>query len=133
MMPACPFPHVSVQGLLFKVNGVLSASGTYTALAVIMTALCLAFLIAWLAVVVAAFARNLSSWRRDRVAALMRTANSLTADAVTAAEETRNPDKSADPSAGNARAARVSATLQQNRDGPTKRTGDSGAGSSGQG
>ena len=57
------------QGLLFKVNGVSSNSGTYAALAGVMTALCVAFLSTWLVVALVAFGRNVSAWRRVRLGA----------------------------------------------------------------
>jgi hypothetical protein len=43
---------VFLMGLLFKVDGVSSASGTYSALSGIMMALCVAFMAAWVAVIV---------------------------------------------------------------------------------
>jgi hypothetical protein len=51
---------VFLMGLLFKVDGVSSATGTYSALSDIMVLLCAAFLAAWVAVIVA---RSVSMWR----------------------------------------------------------------------
>ena len=42
---------VFLMGLLFKVNGVASSSTSYTALSAVMLALCVCFVVAWLAVV----------------------------------------------------------------------------------
>jgi hypothetical protein len=54
---------VFLMGLLFKVDGVSSSSGTYTALSGIMVALCTTFMAAWLTVIVA---RVVSLWRTGR-------------------------------------------------------------------
>jgi hypothetical protein len=54
---------VFLMGLLFKVDGVSSSSGTYSALSGIMVTLCAAFMAAWVAVIVA---RVLSLWRSSR-------------------------------------------------------------------
>jgi hypothetical protein len=54
---------VFLMGLLFKVDGVSSSSGTYTGLSRIMVTLCASFMAAWVAVIVA---RVLSLWRASR-------------------------------------------------------------------
>jgi hypothetical protein len=56
---------VFLMGLLFKVNGVSSSSGTYTALSGIMVTLCVVFMAAWVAVIVA---RVVAMWRALRKA-----------------------------------------------------------------
>jgi hypothetical protein len=54
---------VFLMGLLFKVDGVSSSSGTYTALSGIMVTLCTAFMAAWVGVIVA---RVVAMWRASR-------------------------------------------------------------------
>jgi hypothetical protein len=54
---------VFLMGLLFKVDGVSSSSGTYGALSGIMVTLCVGFVTAWVAVIVA---RVASAWRAAR-------------------------------------------------------------------
>ena len=56
---------VFLMGLLFKVNGVSSASPTYAALAVIMLLACAAFLVAWVVVAVLGFWTNVRAQRRN--------------------------------------------------------------------
>jgi hypothetical protein len=51
---------VFLMGLLFKVDGVSSSSGTYTALSGVMVALCAAFMAVWLSVIIA---QVVSLWR----------------------------------------------------------------------
>jgi hypothetical protein len=51
---------VFLMGLLFKVDGVSSSSGTYSALSGIMVTLCVAFMTAWVAVIAL---RAVSMWR----------------------------------------------------------------------
>jgi hypothetical protein len=48
----CVTSFVFLMGLLFKVDGVSSSSGTYSALSNIMVSLCATFMAAWLAVIV---------------------------------------------------------------------------------
>jgi hypothetical protein len=54
---------VFLMGLLFKVDGVSSSSGTYTALSGIMVTLCVSFIAAWVAVIVW---RVVTLWRASR-------------------------------------------------------------------
>jgi hypothetical protein len=54
---------VFLMGLLFKVDGVSSSSGSYSALSGVMVTLCVAFIAAWIAVIVA---RIVSMWRASR-------------------------------------------------------------------
>jgi hypothetical protein len=54
---------VFLMGLLFKVDGVSSSSGMYTALSVIMVTLCVVFMAAWVAVIVW---RVVATWRAPR-------------------------------------------------------------------
>jgi hypothetical protein len=54
---------VFLMGLLFKVDGVSSSSGTYSALSGIMVTLCTAFMAAWVGVIVA---RVMAMWRAVR-------------------------------------------------------------------
>jgi hypothetical protein len=54
---------VFLMGLLFKVDGVSSSSDTYTALSGVMVTLCVAFMAAWVAVIVS---RVVSMWRGAR-------------------------------------------------------------------
>jgi hypothetical protein len=54
---------VFLMGLLFKVDGVSSSSGTYTALSGIMVTLCVLFMAAWVVVI---GARVVSLWRVSR-------------------------------------------------------------------
>jgi hypothetical protein len=61
---------VFLMGLLFKVEGVSSSSGTYTALSGIMVTLCTAFMAAWVGVIVA---RVMAMWRASRKARQSRT------------------------------------------------------------
>jgi hypothetical protein len=56
---------VFLMGLLFKVDGVSSSSGTYFALSGIMVALCAAFMAAWVAVIIV---RVVAMWRAARSA-----------------------------------------------------------------
>jgi hypothetical protein len=51
---------VFLMGLLFKVDGVSSSSGTYSALSGIMVTLCVAFMAAWVAVIAV---RVVAMWR----------------------------------------------------------------------
>jgi hypothetical protein len=67
---------VFLMGLLFKVDGVSSTSGTYGALSGVMVALCAAFMAAWLAVI---FVRVVSMWRGARPSTLSRVPWSATA------------------------------------------------------
>jgi hypothetical protein len=60
---------VFLMGLLFKVDGVSSSSGTYTALSGIMVTLCVAFMAAWVIVIlvrVALMWRDVRSSRKRR-------------------------------------------------------------------
>jgi hypothetical protein len=54
---------VFLMGLLFKVDGVSSSSGTYSALSGIMVTLCAAFMAAWLALIVS---RVVVMWRKSK-------------------------------------------------------------------
>jgi hypothetical protein len=60
---------VFLMGLLFKVDGVSSSSGTYSALSGIMVTLCVAFMAAWVAVIAV---RVASMWRAARKTSLSR-------------------------------------------------------------
>jgi hypothetical protein len=60
---------VFLMGLLFKVDGVSSSSGTYSALSGVMVALCVAFMAAWVAVIAL---RVASMWRAARKTSLSR-------------------------------------------------------------
>jgi hypothetical protein len=88
---------VFLMGLLFKVDGVSSTSGTYGALSGIMVTLCTAFMAAWVAVIAV---RVASMWRAARKSSLSRRRSRNDRDDRTLATAARATDGSGRASSG---------------------------------
>jgi hypothetical protein len=92
---------VFLMGLLFKVDGVSSSSGTYSALSGVMVTLCASFMAAWVAVIAL---RVASMWRAARKSSLSRRRSRNDRDDRTLATATRVTDASGRASSGAASA-----------------------------
>jgi hypothetical protein len=88
---------VFLMGLLFKVEGVTSSSGTYSALSGIMVMLCTVFMAAWAAFIAV---RITAMWRATRKSSLSRRRSRNDRDDRTLATATRVTDASGRASSG---------------------------------